>query len=366
MSARHAATPPELDAALRARADGAALQAVWDAVPDRVTDASTRTVSASTDRARDAAWVALSARLADPARVRYTDDVTPSIALLTEEGETAAETDLPPRDASVPTRPATPSITQPITSRRVAGVGRRVAISALVGLAASIGVMVWGAVPVTLDGAASGAPTAVTLGDGSQVWLASGATLQVPRALGWPSVLRTRTRALSLSGTAFFAVARDGRPFTVAAGDVTVGVLGTRFEVRARAAGSQVLVEEGRVAVRANATGAQVELGAGEATRLETRQLAVTRVAAARVGAWRQGGLAALDEPLRDVLAELTRRYGTELTIEADVAGDALVSLFYPQAPALDVVLADLCTAQGLRFRQTSRGVVIARGLPPE
>jgi ferric-dicitrate binding protein FerR (iron transport regulator) len=92
----------------------------------------------------------------------------------------------------------------------------------------------------------------------------------------------------------------------------------------------------------------------------------VTRVAPARVGAWRQGGLAALDEPLRDVLAELTRRYGTEIVLEGDVAGDALVSLFYPQAPALDVVLADLCTAQGLRFRQTSRGVVIARALPPE
>lgn len=365
MSARHAATPPELDAALRARADGAALQAVWDAVPDRFTTASLRT--ASTDRARDAAWAVLSARLADPVRVRYTDDVVPSIALLTEEGESVAES---VAESSAPTpsiaRPATARVTTSVTPRRTAGVGRRVALSALVGLAASIGVMVWGAVPVTLDGAASGAPTAVTLADGSEVWLASGATLQVPRALGWPSVLRSRTRALSLTGTAFFAVARDGRPFTVATGDVTVGVLGTRFEVRARATGSQVLVEEGRVAVRANTTSAQVELGAGEATRLETGQLAVTRVSAARVGAWRQGGLAALDEPLRDVLAELTRRYGTEIVLDGDVAGDALVSLFYPQAPALDVVLADLCTAQGLRFRQTSRGVVIARGLPPE
>jgi hypothetical protein len=39
------------------------------------------------------------------------------------------------------------------------------------------------------------------------------------------------------------------------------------------------------------------------------------------------------------------------------------VSLFYPSMPAITVVLADLCTAQGLRFERTSRGYHLTRSI---
>jgi hypothetical protein len=38
------------------------------------------------------------------------------------------------------------------------------------------------------------------------------------------------------------------------------------------------------------------------------------------------------------------------------VDAQATVSLFYPVAPRVDVVLSDLCTAQGLTYERTSRG----------
>jgi ferric-dicitrate binding protein FerR (iron transport regulator) len=261
-----------------------------------------------------------------------------------------------------PTTRATPVAPVGSLSSRGWRWSRRRSIGVLTGLAATLALVTWRAVPIAFTGAPGVAATRVTLADGSQVWLAEGATLTVPRALGWPSVWRTLRRDVTLTGTAFFTVARDGRDFAVRTPDAVVRVLGTRFEVRAQTAGSRVLVEEGHVSVTASRTQSRVELRAGEATRIVASPLAVTPVAVARVGTWREGGLAALDEPLREVLAELERRFHREITIDGDVMADAPVSLFYPRAPELETILTDLCTAHGLRFRQTSRGFVIMRG----
>jgi ferric-dicitrate binding protein FerR (iron transport regulator) len=185
--------------------------------------------------------------------------------------------------------------------------------------------------------------------------------------------LRASARDVRLQGTAFFVVQRDGRAFTVHTPDAAVRVLGTRFEVRstdgsAASTGTRVAVEEGRVAVTAagaaRARGHAVELRAGDrvtVTKGAVEASAVRRVAVDRVASWRTGGLAALDEPLDAVLAELSRRFGVDITHAPDIDGAVSISLFYPDMPPLDTVLADLCTAQGLAFERTARGYHIAR-----
>jgi len=174
-----------------------------------------------------------------------------------------------------------------------------------------------------------------------------------------------------LTGRAFFSVQRDGRPFEVHTSDATVRVLGTRFDVRSPTgvSGSQVMVEEGRVSVATAAStrnrfNTVVELGAGQRIVVQRGAVApsaVQAVSIARVASWRSGGLAALDEPLDGVLSELARRYAVEITHAPDVDVTVTVSLFYPSAPMIETVLADLCTAQGLSFQRTSRGYHVAR-----
>jgi ferric-dicitrate binding protein FerR (iron transport regulator) len=173
---------------------------------------------------------------------------------------------------------------------------------------------------------------------------------------------------VALTGRGFFTVARDGRTFTVRTRDAQVRVLGTRFDVRGPAGtwGTQVMVEEGHVAVSAAAraeAGGTVELRAGQRAVVGgggTTPL-VTAVSPERIASWRSGGLAALDEPLGAVLDELAHRAGVEITRAGDIDEVAAVSLFYPSMPAINVVLADLCTAQGLRFERTSRGYHLTR-----
>jgi ferric-dicitrate binding protein FerR (iron transport regulator) len=351
MSTPRSSRPAALDAALSTRPDGDVLATLWDALPAA---AATDDAAATADAARDAAWASLSARVFDPTRVPYTDDVPAPMALVAE-----------PEDGDLPAATVAPAraTVSPVVVARSRWSWRRVAGAA--GVAAALVAVVWGTTPSTMQGVPGTAATSVVLADGSTVWLDAGSRLSWSRRLGWPRALRPAVRVVRVEGQAFFAVARDGRPFEVQTTDATVRVLGTRFEVRTRSSGSQVAVEEGRVAVTARASGARVELGAGDATRVAPAGMTVAHVAPSRVATWRVGGFAAVDEPLRDVLAELARRYDTAITIDADVEADALVSVFYPQAVSLETVLADLCTTHGLRFRQQSRGIVITNAPTP-
>lgn len=64
-----------------------------------------------------------------------------------------------------------------------------------------------------------------TLPDGSEVWLNSNSTLSYPASFG------NGDRAVSLDGEGYFKVARrNGKKFTVSAGNTTIEVKGTEFQ----------------------------------------------------------------------------------------------------------------------------------------
>lgn len=325
--------PPELDAALRALPDGEGLRAVWHDVP------VPPEVGAPDAAARDAAWARLQARLATPGRVPSSDeaDDTPVI----------------------PLRPAVASVGRP--AARAPRVSPW-AWAAVLAVAVLGGGGAWRSVPMTIAAPAGGRPVTRSLADGSQVTLAPGSAVRVSRALAAPAWLRPSVRTVRLDGEAFFEVARDGRPFEVRTSDATTEVLGTRFDVRSpvAGAGTRVAVEEGRVAVVPRDAASRAVLGAGDLARVEGRRaVRVHRERAPQFAAWRVGGLAALDEPLAVVLAELARRSGVEISLDETARAVGPVSVFYPTAPEAATVVADLATAHGLAFTRTSRGFAV-------
>lgn len=361
--------PEDLASALASRPDGDALSAVWNALP--VAQRAANADDAA--HARDAAWSRVRAAIRDADRVPYTDAL-PEMAVLVEDTSAAAEvhTTEPLRFAQKRSGPSAVRATAPSLH---SATGRWLKAASLL-LAAGIGgVAALRAIPVTYDAGAIPAdgstfkPTAIQLADGSEVWLAPGSKLYVPRSLGWPSWLRSAARDVDLNGSGFFAVVRDGRAFTVRTADAEVRVLGTRFEVRGPLAnlGTQVTVQEGRVAVSAtegrHRTWPPVELRAGERTRVDSAPVAtqLSTISAERIASWRTGGISTLDEPLDAVLSDLGRQFNVEITRAADIDGAATVSLFYPVAPPLQTVLSDLSTVQGFVFRRTSRGYQIIR-----
>lgn len=161
---------------------------------------------------------------------------------------------------------------------------------------------------------AKGQHRTVQLKDGSTVDLNGGTRLTV-------SFTRKGRLASLAEGQAVFDVAHDTRrPFLVAAGDRTVRVVGTQFDVRRLGGKLSVTVARGAVEVRPSegATGKAYRLKPGQ--RLDHIEgETVARVALAEpaeVLGWRTGRLVYRQQPLSEVVDDLNQQFDAPIRIE--------------------------------------------------
>lgn len=211
------------------------------------------------------------------------------------------------------------------------------------------------------DGAAArpGESVAVNLPDGSRAELNSGSSIRWRRSI-LPGA--SPPRSYRLSGEAFLSVVAGDRPFVLETFNAQVTVLGTRFNVRARegsGAGTEVVLEEGRVRLAHGETGVAVELSPGEGAGVAPDARAPGTpepVEVDRALVWRERGFSAVQVPLAEILAELALRYAVELGVAGGVDGSQRLTVHYARLGDVREVLSDLSTARGLRFRETNSG----------
>jgi transmembrane sensor len=171
---------------------------------------------------------------------------------------------------------------------------------------------------------AKGEHRSVKLADGSAIDLNAGSRLSVQ--------LGAHDRRVVLpEGEAVFDVAADKtRPFLIAAGDRTVRVVGTRFDVRRRSGLLSVTVERGVVEVQ------PTEGAAGRTFRLHPGQrldhvegAAGVQVSAAdpqQVSSWKSGRLIYRDQPLGDVVADLNQQFARPILLDDPALAQTRVS----------------------------------------
>lgn len=205
---------------------------------------------------------------------------------------------------------------------------------------------------------ARGEQRSVTLEDGSTIALNAGTRLTVTLA-------RDGRRVVLDEGQALFDVAADARrPFTIAAGDRTVRVVGTRFDVRRREGRLSVTVAEGVVEVRPaqGAAGAAFRLKPGQRlSHVEGAPTArITAASPAEALAWRSGRLVYRDQPLSEVVADLNAQFETPIRIEDPALAATPISgvLILDDEAA---VIRRLAALVGAEPRRTPAGVTLAR-----
>lgn len=171
---------------------------------------------------------------------------------------------------------------------------------------------------------AKGEHHSMKLADGSAVDLNAGSRLSVR--------LDAHERHVVLSeGEAAFDVAADAsRPFLIAAGDRTVRVVGTRFDVRRRSGVLSVTVARGVVEVRPSdgAPGRALRLHPGQ--RLDhiegAPDVQVTAVDPEQAFSWKSGRLIFRDRPLGEVVADLNQQFPRPIRIEDAALAQTRVS----------------------------------------
>lgn len=181
--------------------------------------------------------------------------------------------------------------------------------------------------------------TTVRLGDGSVVRLGPESRLRV--------TADKDSREVWMEGRAYFSVARDeSHPFRIRthAGDAVV--LGTRFDLEARADDMRVVVVEG--AVKVGAPGSEMEILAreigtvGDGAAPQRRRVEVDELE--RETAWVGSFIAFENTPLSQAADELSRRFGIPVVVlDSMVARETVRATFTDES--LEEITRVLCRA---------------------
>jgi len=205
---------------------------------------------------------------------------------------------------------------------------------------------------------APGQTRLVTLSDGSRIRLNAASKISV-------SLSRDTRRVDMADAEAAFDVAHDAqRPFLIFVGDRQVRVVGTEFNLRHRAAFVDLTVRRGVVEVRPadGQDAAPVRLTVGqELTHTDGQADQIVKAAdPAAAFAWTSGQLIYRDQPLSEVAADLSRRFGSPVrTADARTGGLRFTGVLVTDDEAS--VLRRLEAYAPVRAERTADGVVLRR-----
>lgn len=189
--------------------------------------------------------------------------------------------------------------------------------------------------PSTAYQTATGEHASFALRDGSVMELNSNSVARVQYTKA--------TRVIRLErGEAFFRVAHDTqRPFWVVGGGTWVRAVGTAFDVNLRPADVVVTVSEGTVKVGADdpsfadahakiapLNASLAVLTAGQQANLRHASVAMRSLSSSEIEhsvSWREGTLYFENQPLKEVIAELSRYTALKIHIEDEDLNDLLV-----------------------------------------
>lgn len=160
----------------------------------------------------------------------------------------------------------------------------------------------------------NGGEYAVTLADGTKVWLNAASSLH------YPMQFTGNERRVELTGEAYFEIAKNkNKPFIVAANKMDVQAVGTVFNVNSYVNADSATIttlEEGSIKVTTKHSSVMVKPGQQIKTDLITTAISNADVSLAT--AWKNGLFQFNNAPLAEVVQQLSRWYDVQVMYEGD------------------------------------------------
>ncbi|OUQ53198.1 hypothetical protein B5E60_08420 [Alistipes sp. An116] len=199
------------------------------------------------------------------------------------------------------------------------------------------------------------------LEDSTHVWLRNGAKLSYPKKFA------KNERPVTLTGEAFFDVARDtSRPFTVNTSAVEIKVLGTRFNVQTEQNGNitEVALESGSVALHMpGADVADVKIKPGELAVANQHDLSISVSEADPYlsSAWKEKVLTFRARPLDYILQTLANAYGIEIRLGNENLGKTSYTGKFKRSLPLEEVLTIIGMSIPIEYEFNADGSIDIR-----
>lgn len=200
----------------------------------------------------------------------------------------------------------------------------------------------------------------VSLSDGTKVWLNAGSTLKFPA-----SFANAKNRSISLTGEAYFEVAKDQlHPFVVSTKGQQIAVLGTHFNVSAYPDDSSVktMLLEGSVRIDpSNEALNSTLLKPNQQAILTGGRIAIKDVDAEEAIDWKNGEFIFRKEPLAQVMRKIARWYDVEVVYEDAELGKTPIGGFFSKTEQFAEVLKVLELTAKVQFKVEGRQVTVTK-----
>ena len=195
----------------------------------------------------------------------------------------------------------------------------------------------------------------ISLADGTIVSLNANSTLS------YPEHFEKDRREVSLTGEAFFEVAKDKtRPFTVMANGTKTTVLGTKFNINAYTTQqTAVALVEGSVAFAADPKADRILLKPSEMLTYSKTSHRVQRSTfnAEETTAWKSGTVLFRHASFADIASKFKNSYGIELK-DHSRAQDWNYSGQFTKSDYLTIIKS-ICFAKNLGYKQTNHTIIL-------
>lgn len=198
--------------------------------------------------------------------------------------------------------------------------------------------------------------------DGTIVYMASGSHLAIAQDFG------KKDRSVSLTGEAFFEVAKDKeKAFIVKTKEINAIVHGTSFNVTAYSGmvESQVSVRTGCVEVaKGEQSFGKFHCGDRVIYDKAANKASHDRVNPDNIGAWTTGGFILEDATVEELKVRVMNRFHRVLVIEKGaIPADARINYcsYKPSQSGVDTVIKNVCAIYGTRYEINKSRIVISR-----
>jgi transmembrane sensor len=197
----------------------------------------------------------------------------------------------------------------------------------------------------------------LALSDGSKVWLNSASSIT------YPAMFTGSARKVTITGEVYFEVAKDaGHPFIVEAGEQTVQVLGTHFNIMAYADEPGVITTllEGSVKVTNQNAFKLIKPGQAASTLSGDAKVNVTEVNVADAVAWKEGYFKFNSEALTTIMRKVSRWYDVDVEFKDHMENKKIYGT-YARSKTIKSLLNDLESTGSVHFKTEGRRIIVMK-----
>ena len=192
-----------------------------------------------------------------------------------------------------------------------------------------------------------------TLPDGSII------TLNKHTVLSYPASFQTKTRMVKLKGEAFFKVTPDkAKPFIVDAGNVTIKVVGTAFDVKNYDSTTQVIVESGIVLVSRGKQSIELHKGEQVFINNNTAVFEKSKIKDSLYNYYRSKQIICNNTPLPDVIETINQAYNAHIVLGDDALQHLRLSTTFKEE-SLETVINIIQQTFNLRVTQQGDSTIL-------